>query len=376
MGDGEQLIPVPVCVHRTDHDVRTPQGLTPGSRSWLPPNRLADGEGVRHRREAYAERMLDAEAMLRGASRPLVLGMGGGGDVVGALATAEHGRLYDGWDPVLGGLSWERRPIDPVPGPRTVSEIADAEELAPGVMLAGAETRVRGRDVFFAESRMAQFLAQQTILIDVTRGPAAIASSLGRAVALLNCDLVVFVDVGGDVLADGQESGLRSPLCDALMLAVAERMRCEGQSVLAGVFGIGCDAELTPSEVLARIAKVASAGGLCGARGLTAPVADRLEGAIALVPTEASAQAVHAFRGAHGMAEIRGGARELELSPAAALTMYLDVAVMIEATGRLARAVDAAAGLEEANEALHEIGVRTELDLERNAARTATASNL
>jgi hypothetical protein len=29
----------------------------------------------------------------------------------------------------------------------------------------------------------------------------------------------VLIDVGGDVLAQGHEPGLRSPLCDALMLA-------------------------------------------------------------------------------------------------------------------------------------------------------------
>ena len=52
--------------------------------------------------------VLDAEVVLRGSSRPLVIGMGGGGDVVGALATAEFARLYDGARPVLGGVSWER----------------------------------------------------------------------------------------------------------------------------------------------------------------------------------------------------------------------------------------------------------------------------
>ena len=62
--------------------------------------------------------MRDAELLLRGSRRPLVIGMGGGGDIVGALATAEAARLYDRADPVLGGLTWERRPIDPVPGPR------------------------------------------------------------------------------------------------------------------------------------------------------------------------------------------------------------------------------------------------------------------
>src|SRR5437764_12867939 len=111
--------------------------------------------------------MLDAELLLRRARRPLVIGMGGGGDVVGALATAEFARLYDGAEPVLGGLAWERRPIDPEPGPRTAAEIADADELAAGILLAGARTRVKGRDMFLAESRMAGVLGAATAPVTV-----------------------------------------------------------------------------------------------------------------------------------------------------------------------------------------------------------------
>ena len=317
---------------------------------------------------SYAAAMLDAEVVLRSAKRPLVIGMGGGGDIVGALATAEATRLYDGADPLLGGVSWERRPIDPAPGPRSAAEIEGAEQIAPGILLADAETRVRGREVFFAESHMARFLGQRTVLVDLSVGARAIAEGLATAAERFGCDLTVFVDVGGDVLANGDEPGLRSPLADAIMLAAAARLDATGRRVMLGVFGTGCDAELTPGEVMSRLGAVATAGGLAGARGLTAPVADRLEGAMRLVPTEASAQAVRAFRGAFGTASIRGGTRTLELSALAALTLYLDVAATIEAAGRLAKAVDGAADLDQANEALHALGVRTELDLEREAA--------
>ncbi len=312
--------------------------------------------------------MDDAEVVLRRARRPLVLGMGGGGDVVGALATAEYARLYDGAEPVLGGLTWERGAIDPAPGPRAVDEIEGAEELAPGMLLAGPQTRVRDREVYFAESRMAEFLGERTVLVDVHGGPSAVAEGLASASSRLGCDLLVFIDVGGDVIAYGDEPGLRSPLCDAIMLAAGSLLCDSGLPVLGGVFGLGCDAELTPDEVLGRLAKVAAAGGLLGARGLTEPVAERLEGAIELVPTEASAQAVRAFRGASGTATIRGGLREVQLSTAAALTFYVGIGATMTATGRLARAVLGAGSLEEANEALHELGVRTELDLEREAA--------
>lgn len=315
--------------------------------------------------------MRDAELLLRGSSRPLVIGMGGGGDVVGALATAEAARLYDHAEPVLGGLSWERRPIDPVPGPRAAAEITGAEEISPGVLLAGPETRVRGRDVAFAESRMSEFLGQPTVLVDVNPGVPTVATGLAEAIAALKCDLLVLIDVGGDVLAHGDEPGLRSPLADAMMLAAAGRLSTSGQPVLLGVFGIGCDAELTPAEVLGRLAVVAGAGGLCGARGLTGPVAERMEAAMELVSTEASAEAVRAFRGASGPSTIRRGTRTLELSSVAALTFYLDVDITISAAGRLARAVAGAGSLDEANDALGQLGVRTELDYERDAAAEA-----
>jgi hypothetical protein len=216
---------------------------------------------------------------------------------------------------------------------------------------------------------MAQALGEPTVLVDINDGPQTVAEGLAAAADKLDRDLIVFVDVGGDLLAQGDEPGLRSPLCDALMLAAASRLSDAGQPVLAAVFGVGCDAELTQEEVLAQLSHVAAAGGFGGARGLTEPVARRLEEAMELVPTEASAQAVRAYRGASGRATIRGGTRTLELSPVAALTYYLDVDVTIRTAGRLATAVSDASTLEAANAALNALGVRTELDLESESVR-------
>lgn len=309
--------------------------------------------------------MIDAELLLRRSRRPLVIGMGGGGDIVGALATAEMSRVYDGGEPMLGGLAWERRPIDPLPGPRSADEIEHAEVLAPGILLATARTAVRGRRVRFAESRMAEFLRQPTILITLHEGPATIASGLAEAARRLERDLLVFIDVGGDVLAQGHEPGLRSPLGDAIMLAVAARLQRQGLDVLGGIFGIGCDGELTPAEVLNALSDLAQVGGLVGARGLTESTARRLQEAVQLVPTEASAQAVKAFSSPAEAAPIRGGTRSIERTAAATVTFYLDVSVAYERLGRLAQAVDGASSLEEANDALHALSVRSELDLER-----------
>ncbi|HZB07315.1 MAG TPA: DUF1152 domain-containing protein [Thermoleophilaceae bacterium] len=315
--------------------------------------------------------VIDADALLRATRRPLVIGIGGGGDVVGALATAEACRAH-GAEPVVGGVTWERRPIDPEPGPRAESEIEGARRLAPGVMAAGGGTRVRESGVVFAESRMAALLGEDTVLVDATLGPAALGDGIEAAARELGTDLVVFLDVGGDALAQGGEPGLASPLCDALLLAAAARLGERAAfPVLGAVFGAGCDGELTPAEVLERVAEVAAAGGLAGARGLTPAVAARLEDAVEAVPTEASAQALRCFRGEIGPATIRRGRRSVELSPVGALTFFFDPQVAVGSAARLAAAVKDARDLGHGNDILHELGVYTELDYERDAAHTA-----
>jgi hypothetical protein len=303
------------------------------------------------------------------AKRPLILGIGGGGDVVGALAVAEHCRLFHGADPIVGGVAWERRPIDPEPGPRRADEIADALEIAPGVLAASGATRVRDRDVRFAESRVAELIGVQTVLVDVNIGPVRLAESLAAAVEAMEVDLVIFLDVGGDVLAHGDEPELGSPLCDAVMLAAADRLGETGVPVIGAIFGIGCDGELTPTEVLERLAEVARAGGLAGALGLTADVAQLLERAVETIPTEASAQALAAFNGEIGEVMIRDGRRRVLLSPLAAVTFFFEVPEAMASAARLALAVRDAEDLEAANSILGEMGISTELDYEQNAAR-------
>src|SRR4051794_37275664 len=231
------------------------------------------------------------------AKRPLVIGIGGGGDVVGALAVAEHCRLFHGANPIVGGVSWERTPIDPEPGPRRSDEIENAMELAPGVLAASGDTVIAGRGIPFGESRLAGLLGVQTVLVDVTLGPHRLADGLQAAAEVMGCDLIVFLDVGGDALAHGDERGLGSPLCDAVMLAAAGLLAERGVAVLGALFGTGCDGELTPTEVLERLAEVGVAGGLAGAVGLTPEVASLLERAVEAGPAQGRAPAGRALPG-------------------------------------------------------------------------------
>jgi hypothetical protein len=293
--------------------------------------------------------------------------MGGGGDVVGTLGITD---LLNGlgteW--VLGGVAWERSPIDPRPGPRSLAEIRGGRPCGSAAVLTeGSTTTLDG--VELSESKMATHLGRPVLLLDITGGPQALATGIAEAAKELECDAVVLLDVGGDVLAHGEEPGLASPLCDAIVLA-AGLFLSRSAEVIGAVYGPGCDGELTPAEVLERITELQSAGALLGAWGLTPHACELVESAAEVVPTEASLNAVRCARGERGNFPIRGGRRTVELTPLGALTFFFDPAAAAHSAVPLATAVSPAASLEEAQEALTAMGIRTELELERERART------
>jgi hypothetical protein len=303
--------------------------------------------------------------------------MGGGGDVVGALGVSD---LLDslGTEWVLGGVAWERSPIDPRPGPRSLEEINGGRPCgSAGVLTEGSTTNQDG--VEFSESRMASHIGRPVLLLDVNVGPAALAKGLSEAAAELGCDAIVLLDVGGDVLAHGDEPGLASPLCDAVVLSAGLLLARASENpgsgiawsgpVIGAVYGPGCDGELTPDEVLERVSGLQESEALLGAWGLTPRACELVSDAAEVVPTEASLNAVRCARGERGPAPIRGGRRTVQLTPLGALTFFFDPAAAARSAVPLASAVSGAASLEEAHEALTEMGVRTELELERERAR-------
>lgn len=295
-----------------------------------------------------------------------MIGIGGGGDVVGALAAAGIAERL-GTRAELGGLTWERRPVDPLPGPRTIDELTGATRLHAASALAGPETSGPA-GFLFAESRMAAILGRPTVLIDPNGGPAAAAGGVLAAAAHLACDAIVLLDVGGDVLAHGDEAGLASPLADAVLLAAAPAIARGGAAVLGAVFGAGCDGELTPTEVLERVAEVRDAGGWRGTDDLDQDIIVRLEQAVAQVPTEASAMATRCARGETGHAEIRGGRRSVELTADGGRVHWFDPGIAIASAARAAHAVRNARDLLHADSILASLGIRTELAFERDAA--------
>ncbi|HEY2990982.1 MAG TPA: DUF1152 domain-containing protein [Candidatus Binatia bacterium] len=303
------------------------------------------------------------ENVIRSSSRALVIGVGGGGDVVGALATARF-LEFCGLKFNLGGLSWERSVYDPVPGPRKLDEVENVRPLHRYAWHANAESKTK-TGVYFAESRMARFRGEEILLIDINGGVTGVVEGLQAALKEFKADLLVGVDVGGDSLAQGGERGLRSPLADSIMLAAYAKLQALGQPSLWAVFGYGSDGELTVDEIEHALSKIAASGGLLGGWALTQQIVAELEQVIKTVPTEASAIPVACARGAWGETGIRQDQRRVKLTPLTTLTFFLSATVLFETLSRPAQVARDCSSLEEANDALHAIGVKTELDLER-----------
>jgi hypothetical protein len=305
---------------------------------------------------------LSLEVMLRSATKALVIGVGGGGDIVGTIPTARFLELF-GISCVLGGLSWERFVYDPQPGTRTLDEVMHVRPLAPTVWLANAQTSTM-TGVRFAESDVAALYNTETLLIDLSQGVSGVVSGLRTAMQALEADLLVGIDVGGDSLAAGHEPGLRSPLADAMMLAALYQLSAEF-SCLWGVFGYGSDAELTTQEIDHALSVVAQHGGLLGAWGMTPAITAELRHAITQVRTEASAIAVDCAEGTTGIKTIRDNTRSVVLSPVCTVTFYLAPRILYNHVALLASAVVDAASLESASAVLSALGVRTEYAFEQ-----------
>ena len=157
------------------------------------------------------------------------------------------------------------------------------------------------------------------------------------------------------------------------MLAAYVELEKRGHRALWGFFGYGSDGELSIDEIDRALNKIAAAGGWLGACSLTPRIAAELDEVVKRVPTEASSLPLQCFHGAWGDTKIRGGERSVKLTPLTALTFFLSATAVFETLSKPAQAVRASTSLEQANAALGALGIKTELDLEREKSAKGAA---
>lgn len=227
--------------------------------------------------------------------RTLVVAAGGGGDAItGAALAARDG---DGPDRPVMTFSWDRLLVDPLPGPRTAADFTGLRPLNLMITEVVAATCPRP-PAGSSLPRLAAELPARLLLLDPSEGVPGLGRQIRAVAEYFDAEEILLVDVGGDVLTDGSESGLRSPLADQLALAA-----CCGSEVPTRVLvtGAGLDGEL-PLDVIADRLAMLDAVALPPLGPADAGVVDHV---FTWHPSEASGLAMAAARGRRGVAEVR-----------------------------------------------------------------------
>jgi hypothetical protein len=290
----------------------------------------------------------------------LLVAAGGGGDALASLLVS-HRLHADGEIPVVASYSWDRRILDPMPGPRLPTDFKGVRRLTPCNVEITAESWLHSGGSstlsLLAETTPAQF-----VLLDPSSGALGMRQQVIELVQHFSFTSVFLVDVGGDVVATGTEEKLRSPLADALALATLADFPVP---VRVAVAGPGLDGELAASYVRSRC--IALGGELLGR--LTAVDVEPYYRALAQHPSEATTLLAASALGMTGRAEIRDNADLVTLSDDSADVYVLDASTAV-AVNQLAQALVTTRSMTEAEAAAVSLCGRSELDYERQKATT------
>ncbi|MBC8093864.1 MAG: DUF1152 domain-containing protein [Pseudonocardia sp.] len=291
--------------------------------------------------------------------RPLLVASGGGGDALAALLVSRDSTGHPA--PVVASYSWDRFLIDPRPGPRSVEDFDRVTTWGDEVLvvLPGSELRGQGRSTL---SLLARETAATVVLLDPAPGARGLRRQIAEAASLTGATSIRVVDVGGDIIAQGDEPSLKSPLADSLILAAVLDQILPVSVVVAGP---GLDGELPPDYVVARAERVAA-----HRTRLSEDDVRPYLGVLRSHPSEAATLLAAAALGVTGAAEIRDSAPLVSVSPASADVYEMPLSAAV-ALNPLAAALAQTRTLGEAEQVLKaEIG-GNELDYERaKAART------
>lgn len=295
-------------------------------------------------------------------SRTLAIAAGGGGDAISAAVIAR--RL--GFEHVVMTYSWDRLIVDPLPGPRTLTEFQGLRILAPHVweVLPTSTVSAPGSSSL---PRLAGELPARLLLLDPSDGAVGMAEQIRAAAQHFHADELAVIDVGGDAVAEGRETGLRSPLADFLVLAAACTAGLPVQLLTAGV---ALDAELTESEVHARL-QLLDATEVCH---LSAEDFADVRSLFDWHPSEANGLLAAAARGVRGTVETRDHGGGVQLTASSATVFAVDGGRALKASS--AHTLTDTTTLADVEDAVRAFHGTTEIDYERKKAncRPATAT--
>tara|TARA_Y100001970_G_scaffold146701_1_gene180175 strand:- start:8681 stop:9625 length:945 start_codon:yes stop_codon:yes gene_type:complete len=291
----------------------------------------------------------------------LIIGIGGGADIVGTIPTKLYFESY-GVKCILGGLPWERYSIDPFPGPRPFSQIVNKTKINDSLCWASGKTKTKD-GLFFSESKVSKVLKEKILLINIFNDSKKIAKDLEFFCERNKIDMIIGVDVGGDVIAQGKEKGLSSPLADSIMLSTLRRIEKRIPTKI-GVLGYGSDGELEASELNESLSLISQKKGLIGMAGISVQANKLMKKIITKVETDASRIPTLAFDGMYGLTKIRRGRIQIDVHPFSQVTVYMKTSIIFKHVSSSARLIHNSSDIWESNSILLDKKFKTELDFE------------
>ncbi|SMF71886.1 hypothetical protein SAMN02745830_05559 [Streptomyces sp. Amel2xC10] len=267
-----------------------------------------------------------------------------------------HAALYGDEGPaVILTYAWDRLLVDPVPGPRGADDFTGLQPLTPAVWKVPAEAR----PIAPAGStlpRLAAELSHTLALIDPRHGAEGVVRQLEELITHLRPTSIDLLDVGGDVLARGDEPTLKSPLADSLTLAACGQVNAPIRLLIAGP---GLDGELSHEDLRNQLGALVHT--------FTAEDTEPISAILEWHPSEATGMLAATARGVRGTCEVRDAGLPIPLTDESPTVHEVD---LDEALSRneLARAIMSTTTLADVEALSREICGFSEIDYERDKA--------
>ncbi|MGW0628290.1 DUF1152 domain-containing protein [Streptomyces sp. NPDC002758] len=284
----------------------------------------------------------------------LIVAAGGGGDAV-AAAMLDAALYGDDDQAVILTYAWDRLLVDPVPGPRGPSDFTGLEPLTASVW----SVPVEARPIAPAGStlpRLAAELPHTFALIDPHHGAEGITHQLEELVSHLEPTSIDLLDVGGDILARGDEPTLKSPLADALTLVACCQVNAPVRLLVAGP---GLDGELPLEEVRSLLGPLVHT--------FTAKDTEPVSSVLEWHPSEATGMLAATARGVRGICEVRDAGLPIPLTDDSPRVHEVDLDDALN-RNELARAILSTTTLNEVEAHSRDVCGYSEIDYERNKA--------
>lgn len=298
-----------------------------------------------------------------GAKSAMVMGVGGGGDVILGIPIANYLKLLGVETIYLGGVSsqwWNpeggshRSNFVLAPVVYDVSKLSNAELWQPMLAHVDASSTFDGHRP--AEAAISECVDWEMFVGGLSSGVVGLRDSMNAFIKEQGIDLFVGADIGAHSFHDGNETSPPfTTLVSLMSLGAMIQLTCP---TVYGFAGYAVDAEMEIEELDERLSRVMKQGGYLGAHGLTQQdVRDYLEASDAF-PDPIEPFVAKAAQGDLGLKQIpviSPWGRRAHVTPLSSIYLFLDPLTLVEAVSTGVKDLASTQSIEEAERVYREI---------------------